>query len=1004
MDLSALGFPGAFPDWSNLNVLHRNTLPARAHFYSYPDQESALSFNRDQSYFHSLNGTWKFHYDNSPFDAPIWETANTSSWDDIEVPGMWQLQGYGHPHYTNIDYPFSVTPPNLSYVNPTGSYWRQFEVPEEWDGDQIRLRFEGVDSAFHVWVNGEEVGYGQGSRNPSEFDITDYLSPGQANDLAVRVYQWSDGSYIEDQDQWWLSGIFRDVYLIPFSESSIIDFQVDSELSDSFDEGSFKVNVTIQGKEGDLAINLLSPNGSALHEWKGSSSDIYEKSLSGDDFHIWSAETPNLYTLLITFNGRTISQKVGLRRVEIQGSNFYVNGKPIIIYGVNRHEHHHLTGRTVSYENMRKDLLLMKRSNINAIRTAHQPPHPDFFDVADELGFYVIAESDLECHGFGSIEETEEEAAEWLSNNPDWEEAYVDRARQLVERFKNHASVIIWSLGNECFYGRNHAAMSKWIKERDPSRIIHYEQDRNATSTDMYSQMYSTPDDVREFIKTHTDKPIVLCEYAHAMGNGPGGLVEYIDLFRNEPLSQGGLVWEWSNHGLLKKEENITYYAYGGDFGDEPNDGDFIMDGLVLSDHSPMPSLKEYAKIIQPVSVNLAKNGSAMTVVNHYDFSDLSHLDVSWHVVADGLKTEARPLDLPRLPAGENRTVALPSGLNITQNEAWVTVEFKLKEATLWAPKGHVIAWDQLHIQRPNIKTRGISVVRRQDSGEFQKNGTKLLYKSGDASFGFDLLQGNVTWNINGVDIFQRGPELSFYRALTQNDAASSGDGPIWEQEKIPMIYPQVRDVTWRVGEDGAVVHYKLWVGVKTRAWGVEADMIYKIPTQGAQLQLEARGEFVGKNESHVIPRIGLMAVLPESFDDVSWFGRGPGESYKDSKQGSRIGQYSSTVPDLFTYYDYPQENGNREDLRWLKIGNKHVTLDARRTKDAPFSFTARRYMPFDLDDAQHPHDLKPLEMTVLHLDYDNNGLGSATVRVRPFEKYRCYTKPFNFTFDFNIS
>ncbi|KAI1026565.1 hypothetical protein LB503_013361 [Fusarium chuoi] len=640
---------------------------------------------------------------------------------------------------------------------------------------------------------------------------------------------------------------------------------------------------------------------------------------------------------------------------------------------------------------MRKDLLLMKRSNINAIRTAHQPPYPDFFDVADELGFYVIAESDLECHGFGSIEETEEEAAEWLSNNPDWEEAYVDRA------------LIIWSLGNECFYGRNHAAMSKWIKERDPSRIIHYEQDRNATSTDMYSQMYSTPDDLREFIKTHTDKPILLCEYAHAMGNGPGGLVEYIDLFRSEQLSQGGLVWEWSNHGLLKKEENVTYYAYGGDFGDEPNDGDFIMDGLVLSDHSPMPSLKEYAKVIQPVSVKLAKNGSAMTVVNHYDFSDLSHLDVSWHVVADGLKTDTRPLDLPRIPAGEDRTVALPSGLNITQNEAWITIEFRLKEATVWAPKGYVIAWDQLHIQRPSLKAWDLSLVHRQDGGEFQKNGTKILYKSGDSSFGFDLLQGNVTWNINGVDIFHRGPELSFYRALTQNDAASSGDRPIWEQEKIPMIYPQVRDVTWRVDNDGAIVHYKVWVGVKTRAWGVEADMIYRIPTSRPQLQLEARGEFIGKNESHVIPRIGLMAVVPESFDDVSWFGRGPGENYKDSKQGSRIGQYSSTVPELFTYYDYPQENGNREDLRWLKTGNKDVTLDARRTKNEPFSFTARRYMPFDLDDAQHPHDLKPLNMTVLHLDYDNNGLGSATVRVRPFEKYRCYTKPFNFTFDFNI-
>lgn len=488
------------------------------------------------------------------------------------------------------------------------------------------------------------------------------------------------------------------------------------------------------------------------------------------------------------------------------------------------------------------------------------------------------------------------------------------------------------------------------------------------------------------------------------MGNGPGGLVEYIDMFRTEPQSQGGLVWEWSNHGILKEEGNVTYYAYGGDFGDEPNDGDFIMDGLTLSDHTPMPSLREYAKVIQPVSVKLAKNGSAMTVVNHYDFLDLSHIDVTWHLVADGLKTEPQPLSLPKIAGGENRTLALPSQNSTWGGESWITVEFRLKEDAPWAPNGHLIAWDQLHIKRPTSSPKNTaSLTRRQEPSEFQRNGTKLSYKSGDATFGFDLLQGNVTWNINGVDVFQRGPELSFYRALTQNDASGSGDGPLWDKNRISMIYPQIRDVSWSTDQDGATVHYKVWVGVLTQAWGIEADMVYKIPSSGPQLQLQAKGEFIGKNESHTIPHIGLMAVLPESFDDVSWFGRGPGESYKDSKQAGRVGQYSSSVPDLFTHYDYPQENGNREDLRWLKIGNKDVTLDARRSKGEGFSFTARRYMPFDLDDAKHPHDLKPLNMTVLHLDYDNNGLGSATVAVRPFEQHRCYMKPFDFTFDFNI-
>ncbi|OLN97964.1 Beta-galactosidase 1 [Colletotrichum chlorophyti] len=1007
---SGLGFPASLPDWTNLNILHRNTLSPRAHFYNYANEEAALSFDRERSELLSLNGTWKFHYDQSPFDAPIWETANITSWDDIGVPSMWQRQGYGIPHYTNIDYPFPVTPPNVSYINPTGSYWREFEVPEEWDdGRQIRLRFEGVDSAFHVWVNGEEVGYSQGSRNAHEFDITDYLTPGQANSLAARVYQWSDGSYIEDQDQWWMSGIFRDVYLVPFRRSSIVDYLVSTELNDSFESGTIKLNATIQGEAGNMTVKLLSPSGDTLDEWTGSTSDIYEHNLDGEDFHLWSAETPTLYTILITFNNQTISQRVGLRRVEISGSNFLVNGKAITIYGVNRHEHHHLTGRTVPYENMRADLVQMKRSNINTIRTAHQPPHPDFFDVADEIGFYVISEADLECHGFGNIEETNEEAAEWTSQNPDWEDAYVDRAQQVVERFKNHASVIIWSLGNECFYGRNLDAMAKWMKQRDPSRITHYEPDRYAESVDIYSQMYSSPQSIRYFIGNHTDKPFILCEYAHAMGNGPGGLKEYIELFRSEPLIQGGLVWEWSNHGLLKKEGDIEFYAYGGDFGDEPNDADFIMDGLVLSDHTPMPSLNEYAKAIQPITVVLAEGGHQLVVTNHYDFLDVNELDASWHLVQDGEEpTSRQPLELPSIPAGEQRTFNLPTGNSNPQSEVWLTVEFALKNDTIWAKKGHIVAWDQLHLNASTTtyqtkRHEGIIHKRQSQSLGVKQERTHLKAETGDSSFDFDLLQGNVTWQIGDVEVFQRGPELYFYRAQTQNDVSQWGDGPDWDQAGVGSMHTQVRQVNWEENEDALTVNYKVRVAPKALEWGVEADLTYTVSSNG--LIVRARGEFVGNNTPEVIPRIGLMAVLPVEFDEVEWFGRGPGENYKDTKEGCRIGRYVSTVEDLFTHYDYPQENGNREDLRWLQVGNgdRGVRLDVRRTEAEPFSFTLQRYMPFDLDDAQHPHDLKPLNMTVLHLDYDNHGIGSASVGPKPFEPYRCYTKPFDFTFELSI-
>ncbi|PSN68879.1 hypothetical protein BS50DRAFT_490864 [Corynespora cassiicola Philippines] len=1011
--LANVAFPGVLPTWSNLGVLHNNTLPARAHFYSYSSETAALSFDRYQSDYHSLNGTWKFHYDPSPYEAPAWETANTSTWDDIEVPGMWQRQGYGYPHYTNIHYPFPVNPPNVSYINPTGSYWREFEVPGDWDGHQIRLRYEGVDSSFHVWVNGEEVGYSQGSRNPSEFDITDYLRPNQTNQLATRVYQWSDASYIEDQDQWWLSGIFRDVYLIPFPTAAIVDFEIVPEVADDFKSGSFRTNVTTQGNSSEpLNVKLLSPEGETLEEWSGQASETPVFEVGGEEFHLWSAETPTLYTVVISFAGKFISQKVGFRRIESIGSNFYVNGAPIIIYGVNRHEHHHLHGRTVPYENMRADLITMKRHNINTIRTAHQPPHPDFFDVADELGFYVIAEADLECHGFGTITETDEQAAEWLSNNPDWHDAYIDRAVQLVERFKNHASVIFWSLGNECFYGQNQAAMYHYMKERDPTRLVHYEADRNATTADVYSVMYPTLEEMDWHFGNHTDKPLVLCEFAHAMGNGPGGLIDYIARFRGEPLSQGGLVWEWSNHGLLKKEGDLEYYAYGGDFGDEPNDADFIMDGLMLSDHSPMPSIFEYKKVIQPVEIKWADNGTdEFQVKNWHGFIDLSSFDVFWHLVQDGNTTEPVPLDLPNVPANETITVSVPFDSTSLSGEAWFIVEFQLGNDTAWAPKGHVIAWDQLHIEGSSgpgngstVESRSFSLIPRQSAFNVsQPSATHIQVNNGDSTFDFDLLRGNVTWNTNGVDVFKRGPELYLYRAMTQNDNGGEGDAQYWEEARVHMLHPQIRDVTIDTSDDAVTVHYSVRVAPKVMEWGAEADIVYTI-RDGASLEVHTRGDFVGNNTPEVIPRIGLLTWLPQEFDEVTWFGRGPHENYPDSKESARFGEYQKTVDELFTYYDYPQENGNRGGLRWLQMRNvdANVTLEARMDGE-PFSFTARRYMPEDLDAAEHPHDLKKLNITALNLDYNNNGLGSATVRVRPFEWYWCRTEPFDFTFQLSV-
>lgn len=498
------------------------------------------------------------------------------------------------------------------------------------------------------------------------------------------------------------------------------------------------------------------------------------------------------------------------------------------------------------------------------------------------------------------------------------------------------------------------------------------------------------------------------------MGNGPGGLKDYIELFRTEPLVQGGFVWEFNNHGILKQEGDLSYYAYGGDFGGTPNDGDFIMDGLVLSDHTPMPSMGEFAKTIQPVTVNMSADSTQLVVTNHYDFVDLSGLSPQWHLVQDGKTTKPKKLKLPPIPGGESLKVDLPLDKGDLLQEAWIIVEFLLDEDKVWAEKGHVVAWDQVYLAGPAAspsERRANSAARMVGIQVTQPNPTLLQVKSDKSTFGFDLLQGNVTWNVDGAEIFQRGPELSLYRAQTQNDEAGAGDGPRWDAAYVDMVHTQVRDVTWQQNNNGDFsVHFKVWVAPKVWEWGAEAELIYTITEDdNTPLRIHVKGEFAGDNTPEVLPRIGLMAVLPQEFDAVSWFGRGPGESYPDSKQACRMGEYESTVEDLFTYYDYPQENGNREDLRWVQINNseKGLTLDARRSdgegEKSAFSFTARRYMPKDLDAAKHPHDLKPLDMTVLHLDYSNNGLGSATVGPTAFEPYKCYAKPFDFTFDFSI-
>lgn len=1017
-----MSFPESQPDWSNLQVLHRNTLPTRFHFFHYGSEDSARSCNRDASeYYRSLNGTWQFRYDESPLKAPKWDSQDPMSWDTINVPGMWQLQGYGRPMYSNVNYPFPVDPPDVPFLNGTGSYWRKFTLPSGWGDDQIRLRFEGVDSAFHVWVNGKEVGYSQGARNAHEFDVSSHINMGveAVNTLAVRVYELCDGSYLERQDQWTLSGIFRDVYLVALPQDAITDFTAVTEIDDSFEKATLRVEVKTQGGAAGIAeVKLYHPKGALQYQGTFDTSKTTAIGVTGDDLQLWSAEHPALYTLLITYNSRVISHRVGFRRIELKGANFLVNAKPLILYGVNRHEHHPLFGRAVPYEWMRADLILMKKSNINAVRCSHQPNDPRFYEVCDELGLYVMAEADVESHGFVSIEKlkikdrhilnihevmqrSHEMSAAWVADNPDWTEAHVDRAIELVERFKNYTSIMIWSLGNEASYGRNLAAMYHWIKKADPSRIVHYERDRKAETADMYSAMYLHPDELRRLARLREDdKATILCEFGHAMGNGPGGLKDYVDVYREQPGLQGGYIWQWCNQGLLKKEGKLSYYAYGGDFGDYPNDYDFVLDGILFSDHTENPGLTEYKKVIEPVTVRLI--GPQLEITSHYDFIDLGHLSATWSISSVFGDAEWAEMKLPVILPGQSTLVDLPVDLSAKDLcDTWFSLVFSLKQDTVWAKKGHEVAWWQTPVFKKAaiplapLKPRTALAVR-------QHEGQLILDSPLTNSFiTFDLVRGDLQWVANGVKIIAKGPELCLYRAQTQNDKGSRGNGVEWNKLFLRDAKMHVRSTSWKANEDGSVT-----LGVKVRVappileWACNATMTYTFTIDGMRIHTE--GDFSG-NHPKFVARIGLTMALPKYYNHATWSGRGPGESYRDKKEAARFGIWNASLDQMETKYEWPQEYGNRTDTRWVQIGSREDGASLEACMNDPFNFSLRKYTLEELEKAQHPHELRETDETILNLDYAQHGVGTGSCGPPPFEAYELQAGPFEFTTDLRV-
>ncbi|MEU4603230.1 glycoside hydrolase family 2 TIM barrel-domain containing protein [Kribbella sp. NPDC023972] len=872
-----------------------------------------------------LTGDWSFRLSPSVADAPDdLKDPDTSGWDTIAVPGHWQLSGYGAPAYTNVVYPFPLEPPFVPTDNPTGDYVRTVTIPADWAGARVVLRFEGVDSRFAVHVNGELVGWSSGSRLPSEFDLTDLVAPGNEARIAVRVHQWSAGSYVEDQDMWWLSGIFREVNLVALRPDAPTDVFVKAAYDHVDGAGTLVVESDVPGTVSVPELGLELPTGEHTRI---------------EGVQPWSAEVPRLYDGVLRTEGGEVRLRIGFRTVAIVDGVLTVNGNRVLFNGVNRHEFHPDRGRALTEQDMLDDVLLMKQAGINAVRTSHYPPHPHFLSLCDEYGLYVIDECDLETHGFGYEPEPPK-----LPNpvmDPRFRDDLVERMRRTVHRDKNHPSIIIWSLGNECGMGESLKAMYDLAKEIDPSRPVHYERDTEVEFVDIASQMYTAPERLAEIgadPSLYKNLPFILCEYGHAMGNGPGGLLDYRELFEKYPRLQGGFIWEWIDHGLRTTINGREVYAYGGDFGETIHDGNFVCDGLLFPDRTPSPGMLEYIKVIEPLRIVADGNGG-VSITNRYEVLATSHLTFSYVVEVEGEQVDAGELTVPAIAPGETATVSLPA-VDASNPETWVTVTAALANATSWAEAGHRIAWGQVRLDAPADST--------EVSGA---PATNVVAGVGGISFG---------------DV--RNARLDVWRAPIDNDA-NPGVANAWREEGLHRVQHRIvsqgeRDGAWEVVTRTAPPQLQ-WGLVSTWRWtAVDGAVVL-------DLNVVPEGLF-----PEVLPRLGITFELPK-VERVEWFGTGPNEAYVDTREAAAVGKYSATVAELQTPYVRPQENGHRIDTRWaaLTTPTGSVRIDAVGTL---FGLTVRDWTTHDLETAKHTADLTPGDTTYVTLDIAQTGVGTA--------------------------
>uniref|UniRef100_A0A7C3MHD7 Beta-galactosidase n=1 Tax=Dictyoglomus thermophilum TaxID=14 RepID=A0A7C3MHD7_DICTH len=991
--------------WENYKITGINVLKPRAYFIPFTELEKAKTYEKGLSIgYKLLNGVWKFMFIESPEYSPnnFWtEEFDDTNWDEIIVPSPWETQGYDKPYYTDFLYLFPINPPYVPTKNPCGIYRRRFNIDKSWLEKRIILRFHGVSSAFSVWLNGKEVGYSKGSRLTSEFDISHVVREND-NLIVVRVYKWSDSSYLEDQDMWKLGGITRDVELIVEPEDGIYDYFVIPYLDEDYSKGSLNLKIEFNKILEDYKLKtiLMDEEEIIISEniYEFSKNNSLELTIGNLKIKKWSDEEPYLYDLFIVLEKdekviEVIPQKVGFRKIEIKGNTFTLNGKKIKLKGINRHEFHPKLGYYTPKEVVEKDIKILKQHNFNAIRTSHYPNSPYFYDLCDKYGIYVIAECDLETHGFEIINKYN-----FISNNPEWRLSFENRIERTVQRDKNHPSIIMWSLGNESSFGDNFIYAAQKIKSIDKSRLIHYEGDKDAKIVDIYSTMYTwiEPENSNRSLKEiieNTKKPYILCEYAHAMGTGPGGLKEYEEFMENYDNFQGAFIWEYCDHGLLIK--NNENFIFGGDF---PEDSNFCIDGLLFPDRSIKPGLLEAKNVFSPIKIKPKDlNKGEFIVKNLYYFSDLSNITLSVEIFSLNKILFNKTINSLNIDPQEEKTIVIDDIPQILKNyneEIFINFVFQLKENTIWAHKGHVISYYQFKLKENNNTKRKIMTPKDYS---MEENEQYITIKGEDFNIKFDKVNAKLTDGYkNSFKLLYKGPFFNLWRAPIDNDRNIVKD--YIEKYRLPFLQERIDKVNITPHKSFVEVYVTATYGTLNSSWLYILEYKYLIIPDG-NIYIKIKGNTEGDKHlaPTMLPKIGFKWYLDKNLEKVLWYGRGPEINYPDMKESSIIGIYEKNINDLIIKYIKPQDAGNREECRFVSLTNE-LGFGLFAGSKTPFSFSAYYYEDEDLQKTKYFHELQKRNYIVFNTDYKQNALGSNSCGQNQLKKYRCIFENFEFS------